>query len=193
MENMEKLKQEGIYTEGDAFLYGVSTPELWQFAVYGGPLAAIIGTTNFAITRDEKNITIVPCNKVTNAVIIEQKIIIPNKEITHFNVDHGDMGFYKISIMKDEACLFSFQVTKNVTQMLRENLDLLLLNFNCINKEIIKEPNKFFVGFGVFLLILVMIIAFIFSIIQGQYIVMLGCLYFFWWLISTYMKAKKKK
>ena len=193
MENMEKLKQEGIYNEGEVFLYGTSTPELWQFAVYGGPLAAIVGTTNFAITRNEENVIIVPCNKLTNAVILEQKIVIPNKEITHFNVDNGDMGFYKISIMKDDACLFSFQVTKNVTPILRENLDLLFLNFNCTNKEIIKEPNKFFVGFGVFLLILVMIMALIFSIIHGQYIVMFGCVYFFWWLISTYIKSKKKK
>lgn len=193
MDNLEKLKSEGIYKDGDALLYGNSLPALWEIAVYGGALATLVGMTNFAIVRNEQGIVILPCNKVTNAIILEKKIFIPSNEVKFFNVENGNMGFYKISIMGQDKCLFSFQISKNVTQPIRENLDLLFNKLECKNIEIIKKPNKVFVGICVFVLIAVMIIAFVAAIIEGEYFIMLCGSFFFAWLIYALVKAKKKK
>lgn len=193
MDNLEKLKNEGIYKEGDALLYGNSLPSLLEIAVYGGALATLVGMTNFVIVRNEHGIVILPCNKVTNAIILEKKIFIPLNEVEYFNVENGNMGFYKISIMGQDKCLFSFQISKNVTQPIRENLNLLFNNIECKNIEIIKEPNKGFAGICTFILIAVMIITLVVAIIKGEYFIVLCTTFFFVWIIYTFVKSKKKK
>lgn len=193
MDNLEKLRNEGIYKDGDAFLYGNSLPDLWEIAVYGGALASLVGMTNFVIIRNNEGITIFPCNKVTNGIIEEKKIFISINEVTHFNVENGNVGFYKISIMGQEKCLFSFQISKNVTKPIRENLNLLFNNFECKNIEIIKEPNKLFVGICTFVLLTALIVAFVVAIIEGEYFIALCAATLPVWCIYTLIKGKKKK
>lgn len=193
MDNLEKLKTEGIYKEGDAVLYGNSLPALWEIAVYGGALASLVGMTNFLIVRNNEGIIIFPCNKVTNGIIEEKKIVIPISEITHFNAEKGNFGFYKISIMGQEKCLFSFQISENVTKPIRENLKLLFSNFECKNIEIIKEPNKLFVGISTFVLLALLVIAFVFAIIEGEYFIALCAALLPVWCIYALIKGKKKK
>lgn len=185
MNNLEKLKNAGIYKENNAFLYGTSLPDLWQYAAYGSTLATLVGMTNFVILRNEHGIVILPCDKIKNEIMLDKKIFIPINEIKYFNVENGNVGFYKISIMGQEKCLFSFQISKNVTPPLRENLDLLFNGIDCKNNEIIKEPNKTFVGIGIFMLLAIMAITLIFSIADGDYFIALCCIIFFIWFIKN--------
>jgi len=72
-------------------------------------------------------------------------------------------------------------------------LDLLFNNFECKNIEIIKEPNKVFVGICVFVVIVGILIAFVAAIIEGEYFIVLCGSFFFAWLIYAFVNAKKKK
>ena len=193
MDNLEKLRSEGIYKEGDAFLNGTSMPAMWEIAVYGGTLGTLVGMTNFVIVRNEQGIVIMPCNKLTNAVMLDKKILIPSNEVKCFNVENGNMGFYKISIMGQEKCLFSFQISKNVTQSIEENLDLLFNNLECNNRDIIKKSNKVWIGISAFIILALSIIGIIGAIIKGEYFIVLCGSLFLAWFIYAFVKARKKK
>lgn len=194
MDNIEILQKENLYKEGDTLIYGSVLPSFLRIAIYGSFFGTLTGMTNFVITRNKEGILIFPCNKVTNKVILDKKLLIPNAEISHFEVEKGNTGFYKISIMgKENKCLFNFQISVNVTQPIKDNLDKLFNGFECKNSEMLKVSGKTFgiicaVGLFAFCIILIGV-----AIATADIAMLLCGAVLLIWFISTLIKNKNKK
>ena len=191
MDNKKLLQECGIYKDGDAIIYGYCLPKVWEIAVYG-KLSPLVGMTNFAITRNEDYINIIPLDKVTAKIIVEQKITIPCNEITHIDIDKGSFGFYKISLMKQDSCLFFFEISERITPEVEENLDIFFNGFQCNNKEIIKTKTPIGIYVLIVLFLGLFLIGAILSFSMGDYFVAIFLTVLFIYFLYLFIKSNRK-
>lgn len=191
MDNKKLLQEYGIYNDGDAIIYGYCLPKVWELAVYG-KLASLVGITNFAIIRNENDINIIPLDKVTGKIIIEQKITIPCNEISHIDIDKGSVGFYKISLMKQDSCLFFFEISERITPEVEENLDIFFNGFKCNNKEVIKTKTPIGIYLIIFLFLGIFLFGAIASLSMGNYFQAIFLLALFVYILYLFIKSNRK-
>lgn len=171
MNEIEKLKEVGLYKEGDAIIYGVIMPSILDYATYGSFFGTIKRMENFIIIKNEESLIIIPRNKLTNGMNLDKKFAIPLNEIRYFDAKKSG-GMIKFSIIGDEnKCLFSFLMTRNTTDDIRKNLNILFSNIECKNLENIKPMNKGLITLSIIITLIIFFICVLFSIAEGKYII----------------------
>ena len=171
MNEIEKLKEVGLYKEGDAIIYGVIMPSVLDYAAYGSFFGTIKGMENFIIIKNEESLIIIPRNKLTNGMNLDKKFAISLNEIRYFDAKKSG-GMIKFSIIGDEnKCLFSFLMTRNTTDDIRKNLNILFSNIECKNLENIKPMNKGLITLSIIITLIIFFICVLFSIAEGEYII----------------------
>ena len=85
MNEIEKIKEVGLYKEGDAIIYGVIMPSILDYAAYGSFFGTIKGMGNFIIIKNEESLIIIPRNKLTNGMNLDKKFAIPLNEIRYLH------------------------------------------------------------------------------------------------------------
>lgn len=171
MNEIEKLKEVGLYKEGDAIIYGVIMPSILDYAAYGSFFGTIKGMENFIIIKNEESLIIIPRNKLTNGMNLDKKFAISLNEIRYFDAKKSG-GMIKFSIIGDEnKCLFSFLMTRNTTDDIRKNLNILFSNIECKNLENIKPMNKGLITLSIIITLIIFFICVLFSIAEGEYII----------------------
>lgn len=163
------LEENGLHSKGDNCFIGIYTPSIWLTALLGN-LWYSLNVKNIVINERENDIVIVPCNQLTNDLMIDKRILIPKSEITKVEVSNGsNFGVHRIIAYKDKEKAFQVDVSAAIQGRYKEMVKNFVMSFENTEIELLDKKSSAVAS----ILLAVVFIAFlvfvgIFMILDGE-------------------------
>ena len=183
------LRREGILEDGDNLFIVYTLPSMLKIAFYGSILASL-QTTNYVLIQKESGIMIIPYNSIDTNLILDKKIFIKNNDITSLKLSSQN-GLYIIDIMKEDICLFSFQISQLLVGEYKNKINIFLNSYKCDNREIIKKTNNIKAIILSIIISAFLLAVFIYAILEKEWIIVTISILSVVYIIYSAMKSKK--
>ena len=133
---------------------------------------------------------IIPYNSIDTNLKLDKKIFIKNNDITSLKLSSQN-GLYIIDIMKEDICLFSFQISQLLVGEYKNKINIFLNSYKCDNREIIKKTNNIKAIILSIIISAFLLAVFIYAILEKEWIIVTISILSVVYIIYSAMKSKK--
>lgn len=179
MEYIERvLKENNLLGNQSQYFSGTVMPGVLMEGLLG-PILSMTQTRVFIVCKSNDNLILIPCHRASNEALLDQKIVIPIREITKAVITKGNPGFVKATLLKGEQELISIQINNAAfdIELFKQHFIAFINNFSTEgleNLNNIKTPSPFLKLLGIIWLLLIPIVGVycVFLDPSGEYMIM---------------------
>lgn len=193
LEYVERIFRENNLLDGsNTYFYAKVMPGLITQAFWG-PILSTLETCNYLVTICNNNLILVPCNYFDNQANLSKIISIPLVNISKINIDKGNPGFIKLSLLSNNEVAIELQfTTSDLSNVNFKNNVLNFVNFfNHNETDLLTHNYKNISKPGLIILMLLFVFGAIFMFVDGN--IMYGVLMVFFALVVLFTMIIKRK